>query len=96
MEGKRPKRPRIGLICSSENYAESRQKCKERRENYLTIEHNKNAHIVEEISAKTIISENTIVKSRLKPFIKVFGELMLITHDEVEKLPSNVTVIWQS
>lgn len=91
----KPKKPRINIICSSSNYEESSKKYKKLRMNYLQSIHNNNLELIEEISSKIVIDNNSIsITNKKQAYIKVFGTLIPITNKEASTL-SNMTIIWE-
>lgn len=78
------KRPRINraAICSSKNYEASRRIHRD----YLMEEHIKNAPIIEQIEARVSLKKTA--------YVKVFGELVPISEEEISKY-SSLTIVYK-
>ena len=89
-------KPRINIVCRGSDYKNSINKYKQLREEYIKCEHIKNADIIQEISSHIVIDNNRLTVTQHKQaYIRVFGNLLPITQEEVNNLPSNITIIWE-
>ena len=70
----------LNAICSSKNYKQS----KRLHANMLKQNH--------KVLIEALIKEEIVIKKR--PYVKVFGNLMTITPDEVTTFEKEMTIIW--
>lgn len=92
------KRRRINIICSSDNYKESRKKYSQLRANYLQQFHNNNIEIIEKIRNEIVVEPHSIsITTHKKAYVKCFGKLLPITIEDAERLSKtpDIIIIWQ-
>ena len=71
------------MICSSDNYADTRQA----HINYLKDNQEERLKIIKEIRSQII--------TRKSPYVQIFDRLVLLTEDEVKIVRETMKVIWK-